>query len=350
MKKLKEIILENLKDDIINKLNNSEFDENILKRISGILSQSTFTKEEIISWLKLKHCDDCYKALIEIILPEHDSKYIIDLLIRKELEISFDEFINSTNIYNIIQKKYNSIDIECLQDIADLSPSRHRIGRSAFEVLVQLLMEGNQGKGGGDIIRNDKGKIEIKGPEGRIRGQKNIYLATEIDKGIREYLKTWNNIDPQIDSHGAFSSDKSVNLLFKSIPLNDKGKFNLILYALIYQFNKDVYNSPIWENRIEYMNKIGSTVIKNGEVDPKSLRKLMGCIQLYHYQQHEDFSHIAIFKGLKRPIAIKNGDYKIFTADDIKDIVSMYNDDHLRFTLGGRIGGGDDAVCQIQYI
>lgn len=374
MKDLKEIMLEaidaSLKQKLIDIINSDILDDKTARKMLNTASvMSPELQKKIDDMMAQKGISDVTK-MISRILKEYDEFDLLANIANGEFPlISEEEFINGTNIYDLIHRKYPTIEKACLEELAALQPSKNSITRGLFEIIVQLFLadvandnnsKNSSGGGHGDVNTNSY-TIEFKTPGARVKSQKER-TAKDIDIYIEKYLKNKHiklkDLNLQESKGGIFHSQRSINEFFNALSLEnftDDELFNLIAKAILAMYenptdlNKRNYKFPFDEN------KIIASIVNNGKVNAKNVIRLMGCIQLMYYATEEGYTHFCIFYGKQGEKAgekaVASGKYKCFTGDYVRNIDLTFYDKTLAFSAGGKYDGASrENYCCINFV
>lgn len=367
MKNLKDIVNEaialELKQKLVDIINSDLLTDKTAKKMISIANEISPEMKKIIDDMMIhKGIEDVSKTIIRILNDYDEYELLSKLTTDNSISFTSNEFINNTNIYNLIISKYPTIEKDCLKELSALNNSKHSITRGMFEIIVQLFLsdiaDKNDSKnspiGHGDV-NTLYHTIEFKTPEARVKSQKER-TAKDIDNYIESYLKKINikikDLELKNSKGGLFRSQMSINELFAALSkynLSDDELFDLIAKALFAMYDKNVikknYKLPFNENSIK------SQIVSNGKVNAKNVIRLMGCVQLKYYAEEENFTHFCVFRGRKKDNAINTGEYKCFENSYVSDIESVFFDKTINFFAGGKHdNSARENYCCITYV
>lgn len=343
MRNLLEVINEAISDDIKQQLiaiiQSPELTDKQAKKMIRAIDDPKLLVDTLYDYFEERGCEDDAKNITRILNANDDIDSFIELTGNKDSLPTAKDFINSSNVYNLFAS--TSISKNTLQELAEERPSKNSITRGAFEILCELLLRdtntGNKNYSGkaGDVNAGGLA-IEFKGPQARVKGQKE-HNASLIDD---EFNKIYKTIVPDHkDSKKIFASQTNMKTYFDDLNVDDDVIFEIISKSLQAQYGFD-----------EDLSSLQSSIVNNGKVDYKNVTRLMGCIQLKGYWEDEHWDYICIFHGKKGEQAIKNGDYTCIPAEEASDVISTFNNKHISFAAGGNgYGSVRDSYCQIYY-
>lgn len=336
---INEAISDDLKQQLIDIIQSPEFTDKQAKKMIRAIGDPKFLIDTLYDYFEERGCEDDVKNIIRILNANDDIDSFIELTNNKDSLPTAKDFIKSSNVYDLFVSA--SLSKNTLQELAEERPSKNSITRGAFEILCELLLRdtntGNKNYEGkaGDVNAGGLA-IEFKGPQARIRGQKE-HNASLIDD---EFNKIYKTIVPDHkDAKRIFASQKNMRLYFDDLNVADDVIFEIISKSLQaqYGFNED-------------LSLLQPSIVKNGKVNYPNVTRLMGCIQLKGYWEDEHWDYICIFHGKKGEQALKKGDYTCISATDASNVVTMFNNSHLTFATGGNgYGSVRDSYCQIYY-
>ena len=336
---ISEAISDDLKQQLIDIIQSPEFTDKQAKKMIRAIGDPKLLIDTLYDYFEERGCEDDTKNIIRILNANDDIDSFIELTNNKDSLPTAKDFIKSKNVYDLFTSV--SLSKNTLQELAEERPSKNSITRGAFEILCELLLRdtntGNknyEGKAGD--VNADGLAIEFKGPQARVKGQKE-HNASLIDD---EFNKIYKTIVPDHkDAKQIFASQKNMKVYFDNLNVADDVIFEIISKSLQaqYGFNED-------------LSSLQSSIVKNGKVNYPNVTRLMGCIQLKGYWEDEHWDYICIFHGKKGEQALKKGDYTCISATDASNVVTMFNNSHLTFATGGNgYGSVRDSYCQIYY-
>ena len=336
---ISEAISDDLKQQLIDIIQSPEFTDKQAKKMIRAIGDPKLLIDTLYSYFEERGCEDDTKNIIRILNANDDIDSFIELTNNKDSLPTAKDFIKSKNVYDLFASV--SLSKNTLQELAEERPSKNSITRGAFEILCELLLRdtntGNKNYEGkvGDVNAGGLA-IEFKGPQARVKGQKE-HNASLIDD---EFNKIYKTIVPDHkDAKQIFASQKNMKVYFDNLNVADDVIFEIISKSLQaqYGFNED-------------LSSLQSSIVKNGKVNYPNVTRLMGCIQLKGYWEDEHWDYICIFHGKKGEQALKKGDYTCISATDASNVVTMFNNSHLTFATGGNgYGSVRDSYCQIYY-
>lgn len=336
---ISEAISDDLKQQLIDIIQSPEFTDKQAKKMIRAIGDPRLLIDTLYDYFEERGCEDDVKSIIRILNANDDIDSFIELSNNIDSLPTAKDFIKSSNVYDLFASV--SLSKNTLQELAEERPSKNSITRGAFEILCELLLRdtntGNKNYEGkaGDVNAGGLA-IEFKGPQARIRSQKE-HNASLIDD---EFNKIYKTIVPDHkDAKQIFASQKNMRLYFDDLNVADDVIFEIISKSLQaqYGFNED-------------LSSLQPAIVKNGKVNYPNVTRLMGCIQLKGYWEDEHWDYICIFHGKKGEQALKKGDYTCISATDASNVVTMFNNSHLTFATGGNgYGSVRDSYCQIYY-
>lgn len=329
-------INETLKTELLSILNSPSLNDDLVgKMIRSTYFYNKDEMDEMFEWGTKKGFNEVIVKYIISIIKEHGDYEPVMRIARNGGVLTIDDVTKNNNIYTLLEKEGMSRKV--LQELSQATISSKSINVGIFEVLLNMVIKGDQGYGGVDIVRED-GKIEVKGPHGRLHGQKH-HEVTSIDKYI---LSKYSDI--KLNKFGAFSGIKATKSLWNDIMkktnnIDDTYKF--ILDAMCKQFETESCS-------FQLVPKIKDIIINNGKPDFIQLHRLFGCIQLYMYCMEEGFDYFIVFKGDTKD-ATKEGEYEVFEKSDLLDINTMFFNKNLIIDPQKwiRIGSSRDPYCGV---
>ena len=336
---INEAISDDLKQQLIDIIQSPEFTDKQAKKMIRAIGDPKLLIDTLYDYFEERGCEDDTKNIIRILNANDDIDSFIELTNNKDSLPTAKDFIKYSNVYDLFASA--SLSKNTLQELAEERPSKNSITRGAFEILCELLLRdtntGNKNYEGkaGDVNAGGLA-IEFKGPQARVKGQKE-HNASLIDD---EFNKIYKIIVPNHkDAKQIFASQKNMKVYFDNLNVADDVIFEIISKSLQaqYGFNED-------------LSSLQSSIVKNGKVNYPNVTRLMGCIQLKGYWEDEHWDYICIFHGKKGEQALKKGDYTCISATDASNVVTMFNNSHLTFATGGNgYGSVRDSYCQIYY-
>lgn len=325
-----------LKTELLSILNDQSINDDLVgKMIRSTYFYNKDEMEEMLVWGVKKGFNEVIVKYIISIIKEYGNYEQVMRIVREGGVLTIDDVTKNNNIYTLLEK--GGMSRKVLQELSQATISSKSINVGIFEVLLNMVIKGDQGNGGVDIVR-ESGKIEVKGPHGRLHGQK-YHEVTSIDKYI---LSKYPNI--KLNKFGAFSGMKATKLLWNDVMketnnIDDTYKF--ILDAMCKQFEMESCS-------FQLVPEIKNIIINNGDPDFLQLQRLFGCIQLYMYCVEEGFDYFIVFKGDTKD-AIREGEYKVFKKSELLDINTMFFDKNLIIDPQKwiRIGSSRDPYCGV---
>ena len=362
---LKNYILESNKTDLIDKIKAelNKLDEEKLYKILNIIEPINKDKlTEKFKKLGLDSAKDGILGLIENEFSQKERKFILNNIIltdnddnENDYKFSADEFVNSNNIYDLINSKCKDTDnnpIFSLKTLETLAKFDKRSGTQAgkFEFICQLFMKNinEQNKGRNDINTKDGIEFEFKGFKGSIRSQETTHNPSVVYKEFKELLsdllsddtskvqskqssliRLYTDLDKQLDEieyNYDFYTDVVTNL-GKYDFLKTKEIFNTYFNKLLtYGISDDTLNTflgislirqiqlPTGYNRDTETEKIIQFLKKNNSFEGQKANanifwKNILVIHLYFYYGHHHWSYLTVFGAVKSSPVVYDGSY-----------------------------------------
>lgn len=335
---INEAISKELKQQLLDIIQSPSFTDQQAKKMIRAINDPQVLVDSLYGYFEKRGCEDDSKNITRILNANDDIDNFIDIANDPSILPSAADFVKADNVYKLFG---NLLSKSSLMEIAEEKPSKFSITRGAFEILCELLLsdtnEENKNYSGkaGDVNAGGLA-LEFKGPQARVKGQKE-HNASLIDD---EFNKIYKTIVPDHkDAKQIFASQKNMKVYFDDLNVADDVIFEIISKSLQaqYGFNED-------------LSSLQSSIVKNGKVNYPNVTRLMGCIQLRGYWEDEHWDYICIFHGKKGEQALKKGDYTCIPANDASDIVTTFNNSHITFTGGGNgYGSVRDSYCRICY-
>lgn len=288
--------------------------------------------DSLHSYYVSRGCEDDAKHITRIIMENGDIEKFQSIIAHKNRLPKVISLIESNNIYKLFGRLLSH---DTLIELAGEKPSQSTIARGNFEILCQLLIKdlnrGNKRYPGkhGDI--NAGGiTIELKGPKGRIKGQKE-HSASLIDN---EFNRICGGTGKDV-----FASISNMKSNLSGIKGSDSVIFDIISRSLQAQYGLN-----------EDISVLQPHIVNRGCINYRNVTRLMGCIQLRGYWLDERWDYICIFKGTDGPSSLKDGGYVCISSSDASDVVKMFNDKRITFSGGGNSSRTSrDHYCKISY-
>ncbi len=343
MKSLFSILQESISDEtkkvLLDIINSPSFTEKQARKIIRSLDDQKILVDTLYNYYTSRGVEDDAKNITRIIDANDNIEEFIELVSNDSYLPSADDFIKGHNIYDLFSSC--NLNKETLKELANEKPSRSSITRGMFEILCELLLKNINYKNAnypgkaGDVNAGGLA-IEFKGPQARVKGQKE-HNALLIDQKFNELYNTIS--DKEISDKNIFSTQDLMKKYLGDLSASDEDIFNVISKSLLNQYGFD-----------DDLRSIQKEIVNKGKIDVKNITRLLGCIQLKGYYLDERWDYICIFHGNKGIEALQRGDYTCILGEDVTDIVKTFNNKHLIFSGGGKYTGSvRDHYCQIYY-
>ena len=382
LKTILEAIDGSLREKLLGIINGEDFDEATARRmLTAAFKIDKNTQDKIIALLKSKVIDDVNKHITRI-LKEYDAINLLPELANDGYQFSSSNLTNSSpeykeNIYQLIKRHVPQEIVpsdDCLKELAGLEIAKSNISRGKFEILARLLLTDISNKVGGDVGTIDSGALEFKVGGGRVNGQKPTYAA-DMYKYAEKFMKS-KNIDIKFDKNCGFQSQTAIhgffNTLASQIGVDVEEWTDFIIGMICSQVKQDpgiisnqfrnvlknslfVSKEPIPApepiiGKNGKPKKVKPQKINSNVIYAKRFLKLMGCIQLFNYQEEEGWDYIVIFGYKTGEEAVNNGDYICLDKKLASDLQYIYQHNNIDFDGGGNMNGAArDNYCHIYY-
>ena len=180
---INEAIGDDLKQQLIDIIQSPEFTDKQAKKMIRAIGDPKLLIDTLYDYFEERGCEDDTKNIIRILNANDDIDSFIELTNNKDSLPTAKDFIKYSNVYDLFASA--SLSKNTLQELAEERPSKNSITRGAFEILCELLLRdtntGNKNYEGkaGDVNAGGLA-IEFKGPQARVKGQKE-HNASLID-------------------------------------------------------------------------------------------------------------------------------------------------------------------------
>lgn len=360
--------IENLKKDIIDKVNAITSDDNvkdediekILKKINKILSSSNITSDIINDVLDKTGLSVIKKTIIQKLDSYDALPDIINIKNDKKIQISSKDLIDNDNIYDLINSKLtNKFDDDFLEDLSTLTVSINSITMGQYEILSRLFLnditDKNQKCSNGhyaDINTKGLGAIEYKVSGARAMGQGTISninkvydylqdaliielaklqssstpkhnddLETDLDAALKE-LDDKIKKDLTIDCKDAFQTNDNISKLsekLKETKLSNELLNSILANALLQQCVEKNGNKvkDIQKDFVNFIQK--EEIIKNKSINSNDLKQAMLVLHLMWYRTVEEWDYMMVFAKNKST----KGKYCMLEPNDFKSFETL---------------------------
>lgn len=282
-------------------------DDDLYNKVKNIIDNNYSYKNGVKLLMHLSEDYNCKKRLFDLILNKPDNL------------ITFNDLKgNKKNILNICQaKKINEIIgldkndfTSFLEELYTINPRRGRTPVGNGEFLLYILSKNVNYTAGSDIVIDDK-NIEVKGANGRLRGNNDTIKSPKIiESKIQEKLGIKEKI--KLGSSGVIS--KSIKYILDKYSDNKDNYIETIFEAFCeaycYQFidDNETINKIVKRMSLDFKNK--NIKLNNIETEiAEPLINIHGCLALASYYSAEKFKYILLIN--------KNFDFEIIDLGEI---------------------------------
>lgn len=358
MKHLLEYFNESLSSENVRKLSTYITDENIdafLPKIEKIYKQLDLIGDHFKSYFTNKGLDsksfdnnkDAQIGLkISSFFADEGKNDVLKEIVNNGGLIDFDTLYEKNNIFDICKDFRDSAKKISL--IKDVTSNNANVGK--FEILLKFILKENSSEGKkGDVVISYKNKpfaIEVKGgnkltTSAHVCGQS----TKSITEASKEFLKILNITSDDIAFLGSAKSNERLSKILNDNNITDIDNVIIPSYIKAFSFqygvkpDKNIID-PITDKVIEYNNKNEIFKLVDNKIIVASLTDLIGLLQLYFYNQKENWDAICIINQI-------NGDYVIFKNDDLLDFDKITNNIKFNYPEGNTDATGRRSISRV---